>query len=49
MKMTFRNFGKYANLRAEERPKMLSKMRKWMSKYNMREISHNEKTGDLVV
>lgn len=47
--MTFKNFGKYLNLKSEEKPKMLNKMRKWISKYNMREISHNDKTGDLVV
>lgn len=49
MRMTFRNFGKYTTLKGEEREKMVKRMRKWMQKYEMREISHNETNGDLVV
>ena len=49
MRMTFRNFGNFANLKGEERDKILNRMRKWIAKYEMKEISHDEHTGDLVV
>lgn len=49
MRMTFRNFGNYANLKGEERDKILKRMRKWIAKYEMREIKHDDATGDLIV
>ncbi|XP_031472603.1 uncharacterized protein LOC116244972 [Nymphaea colorata] len=49
MRMTFRNFGNYANLKGEERDKIVKRMRKWIAKYDMREVNHDEETGDLVV
>lgn len=47
--MTFRNFGRYTILRGEQRESMLKRMRKWIDKYEMYEVSHNKLTGDLVV
>jgi hypothetical protein len=49
MRMTFRNFGNYANIKGEERDKIVKRMRKWIAKYDMREIKHDESTGDLIV
>jgi len=47
--MTFRDFGRYSSLKNDQQEKLKVKMRKWIDKCKMREIRHNEDTGDLVV
>jgi exonuclease I len=48
-RMTFRNFGKYMSLTEAEREKTVKKMRKWIAKYGMKEVRHDQHNGDLVV
>ena len=49
MMMTFRDFGGYSGLKHDDRDKLTRKMRRWMDKYEMREIRHDKDSGDLVV
>lgn len=49
VQMTFRDFGRYSSLKNDQQEKLKVKMRKWIDKCKMREIRHNEDTGDLVV
>lgn len=47
--LTFKNFGNYRNQKKEDCEKLIRKMKKWLSKNQMEEVSFDKTSGDLVV
>lgn len=43
--MTFVNFGNYRSLKADERNKLMKRMRLWLTEYDMVEVSHDTDNG----
>ena len=40
--MSFVNFGNYSVLKAEERVKLMKRMRAWINQFDMIEINHDK-------